>query len=81
MPRILLLLLNAIAFGFLIYSLVQIYQFHTPGRQRTIKLTAGIILLLLPVAILASFVRATPVYMLIYPLAIGAFVYLVRLPD
>lgn len=79
MPRLLLLLLNAFAFGFLLFTIVRIYQVAEPGNARTIKLVGGIILLLLPVAILANFIKPTPVYMLIYPLAIGAFVYLVRL--
>ena len=79
MPRILLLILNAFAFGFLLYGLVRIYQFEMPGMRKNIKLFAGIILLLAPVAIIAGLFRPTPVYMLIYPLGIGAFVFLARL--
>ncbi|MBL7849557.1 MAG: hypothetical protein JNN04_01555 [Cyclobacteriaceae bacterium] len=79
MPRILLLFLNAVAFGFLIYSLIRIYQVDVSGTTKTIKLIGGIVLLLLPVAMLANIIKPTPVYMFIYPLAIGAFVYLVRL--
>lgn len=81
MPRLLLLLLNAVAFGFLLYSLVRIYQFEVPGTRKTIKLVAGIILLLLPVTIIAGLMRPTPVYMLIYPLGIGAFIFLASLRD
>jgi hypothetical protein len=79
MPRILLLVLNTVAFGFLIFSMLRIYQTDQSGAPKTVKLIAGAVLLLLPVAILANFVKPTPVYMLIYPLAIGAFVYLARL--
>jgi hypothetical protein len=79
MPRILLLVLNATAFGFLIYSLVRIYQVEVGGNSRTIKLIGGVVLLLLPIAMLANFIKPTPVYMLIYPLAIGAFIFLIRL--
>lgn len=81
MPRILLLFLNAAAFGFLIYSLIRIYQVEVPGKARTIKLIGGIVLLLLPVAMLANIIKPTPVYTLIYPFAIGAFLYLIRLRD
>lgn len=81
MPRILLLLLNAVAFGFLLYGLVRLYQFDEPGTRKNVKLIAGIILLLAPVAIIAGFLRPTPVYMLIYPLGIGAFIFLARLRD
>lgn len=79
MPRILLLFLNAIAFGFLIYSLIRIYQVEEAGRTKTIKLIGGIVLLLLPAAMLANIIKPTPVYMLIYPLAIGAYIYLIRI--
>ncbi len=81
MPRLILLLLNAFAFGFLLYGIVRIYQLDSPGVSKTIKLTAGIILLLLPVTIFAGIIRPTPVYMLIYPFGIAAFIYLVRLRD
>jgi hypothetical protein len=81
MPRILLLLLNAVAFGFLLYGLVRIYQLDTPGLRKIIKLASGIILLLAPIAIIAGLFRPTPVYMLIYPLGIGAFIFLARLRD
>ncbi len=79
MPRLFLLLLNAVAFGFLLYGIVRIHELEPPGTSRILKLTAGIILLLLPVAMLAGFIRPTPVYLLIYPLGIAAFVFLVRL--
>lgn len=49
--------------------------------RKNVKLVAGIILLLAPVAIIAGLLRPTPVYMLIYPLGIGAFVFLARLRD
>ncbi len=81
MPRILLLFLNAAAFGFLIYSLIRIYQVEVSGNAKTIKLIGGIVLLLLPVAMLANIIKPTPVYTLIYPFAIGAFLYLIRLRD
>jgi len=81
MPRLLLLLLNAIAFGFLLYGIVRIHQLEMPGFSKVVKLTAGIVLLLLPVAMLAGFIRHTPVYMFIYPLGIAAFIILVRLRD
>lgn len=81
MPRLILLLLNAVAFGFLLYGLVRIFQFEAPGMGKNVKLTAGIILLLAPVAIIAGLFRPTPVYLLIYPLGIGAFIFLARLRD
>lgn len=73
--------LNAAAFGFLIFSLIRVYQTGVPGSARTAKLVSGVILLLLPVAILAGVIKPTPVYMLVYPLAIGAFIYLIRIRE
>lgn len=81
MPRILLLVLNAVAFGFLLFTLIRVYQTQAPGNTRMIRLVGGIILLVAPVAMLANIIKPTPVYLLVYPLAIGAFVYLVRLRD
>jgi hypothetical protein len=81
MPRLLLLVLNTAAFGFLIFSLIRIYQAGEAGTLRSIKLAGGIFLLLLPVTMLAGFIKPTLVYLVIYPLAIGVFVFLVRLRD
>lgn len=81
MPRVLLLLLNAIAFGFLIFSLLRIVQREQAGSGKTIKVIAGAILIILPAAVLAGFIRPTSVYLLIYPLAIAVFVFLSRLRD
>jgi hypothetical protein len=81
MPRLLLLFLNAAAFGFLIFILIRVYQTESAGTSRTAKLVGGVVLLLLPVAMMANIIKPTPVYMFIYPLAIGAFIYLVRLKN
>jgi len=72
------MLVNSIAFGFLIFHLVRIFQVEPSGSRKTIKLVAGIILILLPVTMLAGFIKPTAVYMLVYPIGIGAFIYLVR---
>ncbi len=81
MPRVLLLLLNAIAFGFLVFSLLRIAQREQAGSKKTIKVIAGVVLLVLPVSVIAGFVRPTPVYLLVYPLGIAAYVFLCRLSD
>lgn len=81
MPRIILLILNAAAFGFLIHRLLKIYEQAPPGTKKNIMLAAGIILLLLPVTMIMGFIKPTPVYMIVYPIGIGVFVYLVRLRD
>lgn len=81
MPRLILMLVNSIAFGFLIYHLVRIIQVVPTGTKKTLTLAAGIILILLPVVMLVGFVKPTAVYMLVYPIGIGAFIYMVRIQD
>jgi len=75
------MLVNSIAFGFLIYHLVRIIQLAPTGAKKTLTLIAGSILILLPVVMLAGFVKPTAVYMLVYPIGIGAFIYMVRIQE
>ncbi|MBL7864366.1 MAG: hypothetical protein JNK10_05800 [Cyclobacteriaceae bacterium] len=81
MYRIVLLLLNAVAFGFLIHRLLKIYQWTPSGPKKNVVMAAGIILLLLPATMIFGFIKPTPVYMIVYPIGIGLFVYLFRLQD
>jgi len=79
MPRIILLFLNAAAIGFLIHRLLRIYEQVPSGTKKNVMLASGIILLLLPVTMVIGFIQPTPVYMIVYPIGIGMFIYLVRL--
>jgi hypothetical protein len=74
--RILLLGFSAAVFTFLIYRLLQIYRSAHP--QRSMQLTIGIILLLLPSIVIVGFIKPTWHYLLFYPVAISLFLYLVR---
>lgn len=79
MLRYLILILNAAAFGYLIFSIIRIYQAGETGSLKWVKLIGGIILMLLPLTMIAGFIKPTPVYLAIYPFAIAVFVYLVRI--
>lgn len=81
MYRILLLILNAVAFAFLVHRLLKIYAQAPKSLKKNVAMTAGIILLLLPVTMIFGFIKPTPVYLAVYPIGIGLFVYLFRLQD
>lgn len=77
--RILLLAFNVAVITFLIYRLLQIYE-SAYARKGWILL-AGILLLLVPIAIIVGILRPTPAYLLIYPVAISLFLYLIKSVD
>ena len=81
MYRVILLVLNAIAAGFLIHRLLKIYDQYMYGPKKRIVLAAGVILLLLPVTMIFGFIHSTSVYLVVYPIGIFFFVYLFRLED
>ena len=81
MYRIFLLVLNAIAVGFLIYRLLKIYDQLMYGPKKRIVLAGGILLLLLPVTMIFGFLKPTPVYLVVYPIGIFFFVYMFRLEE
>jgi 4-amino-4-deoxy-L-arabinose transferase-like glycosyltransferase len=74
--RILLVAFNAAIITYLVYRLVQIYRSASPYKVTI--LIAGIVLLLLPIMVLIGFIKPTVIYVLIYPIAISAFIYLIK---
>jgi hypothetical protein len=74
--RILLLAFNVAIVTYLIYRILQIYRSN--DSQKGWKIGIGILLLLVPVTMLAGIVRPTPVYLLLYPVAISFHLYLIR---
>ncbi len=74
--RFLLLAFNAAVITFLIYRLLQVYRTNH-DRKFWIILT-GILLLLLPVTMLIGFIKPTAVYILLYPVAISLYLYLIK---
>jgi phosphatidylserine synthase len=76
MIRILIMLFNVAVVGLLIYHLIRLESLNLEhSRKRTILIT-GIVLLLLPVAILLRVIPFTTLYFLIYPLGIALFIWL-----
>lgn len=74
--RVFLILYSVAAFTFVIYRLIQIGKTDNP--HKTVILVTGIILLILPAATLFNFVRPTWHYVLIYPVALSLFLYMVK---
>lgn len=74
--RILLVAFNTAIITYLVYRLVQIYR--SASSYKAIILIAGIVLLLLPITVLIGFIKPTVIYVLIYPIAIGSFIFLIK---
>ncbi len=77
--RVLLVAFNAAIITYLVYRLVQIYR--SVCANKAIIFAGGMILLLLPITVLVGFIKPTAIYVLIYPLAVAAFIYLIKSED
>ena len=74
--RVFLLAFNVAVLTYLIYRLLQIYRSNT--EQKGWKIGIGIFLIVLPATMLMGFVRPSPLYLFLYPVAISLHLYLVR---
>ncbi len=74
--RILLLAFNVAVVTYLIYRLLQIYK--SDEDQKNWKIAIGIFLLLVPITMLFGFIKPTPIYLFLYPVAISLHIYLIR---
>jgi len=79
--RFLLLALNATAVGFLISRILRVYDSGVAPQRKRIVVAGGVILLLLPVTMIFGFLKPTPAYLVMYPVAIFFFIYMFRLPE
>jgi chromate transport protein ChrA len=74
--RILLLAFNVGIVAYLIYRILQIQQTNNPNKTWIILIS--IFLLFLPATMLMGLIRPSAVYLLLYPVAIGVHLYLIR---
>lgn len=79
MIRFIVLAFNVAAVAFLIYSLLEVIREPLSKQKKAVIITAGIILLILPFALLIRIIPPSMLYFFIYPLAVSLFVYLIRL--
>ncbi len=74
--RIFLLAFNVAVVTYLLYRLLQIYKSNSPNKGWIIGI--GIFLLLIPATMLMGFLKPSPVYLFLYPVAISLHLYLIR---
>jgi hypothetical protein len=76
--RLLVVVFNVGVVGFLIFEMLRVAKEPVKSSQKTLILIGGIILLLAPLGMFIGFFRPALQYFLIYPLAIGLFLYLAK---
>jgi uncharacterized membrane-anchored protein len=74
--RLLLLAFNVAVVTYLVYRLLQLYRSDTD--QKGWKIGIGIFLLLVPTVMLFGFIKPSPLYLFLYPVAVSLHLYLVR---
>jgi hypothetical protein len=76
--RFLVIAFNVAVVTYLIYRLLQILKEPISISRKAIIVTAGVLLLLTPFSMFFGIMRPTVQYLLIYPIAVSLFLYLVR---
>jgi hypothetical protein len=74
--RVLLIAFNVALITYLVYRLMQVYRSYRVNKGWILAI--GIFLLLLPTTILMGFVKVSAIYVLVYPVAIGFFLYFIK---
>ena len=74
--RFLLLVFNVAVVGFLVYRMLEVARQPMERSKKVLIMVGGILLLLAPFGMFLRIFLPTPQYFLIYPLAIGLFIYL-----
>ena len=76
MIRVLLAAFNVAIVTLLVYRLLQIYRSYSANKSWILGI--GIFLILLPSIMLLGFIRPSMIYVLIYPVAIGLFLFFIK---
>lgn len=76
--RFLVLLFNVVVITLLVYNMIQLYKRDMPASKKNVIWLAGGILLIVPLAIIFRIIPFSMVYLLIYPVAVSFFIYLIR---
>ena len=76
MIRVLLAAFNVVIVTLLVYRLVQVYRSYSTNKSWILSI--GIFLILLPSVMLLGFIRPSMIYILIYPVAIGLFLFFIK---
>jgi glycopeptide antibiotics resistance protein len=78
LARILLVAFNVAIIGFLIYRMFEFSKRTVSTSKKATFIIGGIVLLLIPFGILLRFFAPSAAYLVIYPVAIGLFLYLTK---
>ena len=76
--RILILFFNVAVITFLVYRMFEVAKQDIPKKKKAVIITAGILLLFIPVAFIIRIIPLTPSFLLMYPVAVSFFIYLIR---
>lgn len=76
--RFLVLAFNVAVIGFLIYRLLTLAKVPMEAQKKAAIVAGGILLLVAPIAVFIGFVPPSLSYLLIYPLIISIYLYMIR---
>lgn len=76
--RFLVLLFNVVVITLLVYRMLQLNKIALPQFKKRIIWVAGTILLVVPLAIIFRILPFSMSYLLIYPIAVSLFLYLIK---
>lgn len=76
--RFLVLLFNVVVITLLVYNMINLQKRDMPTAKKRVIWLAGGILLIVPLAIIFRIVPFSMVYLLVYPVAVSFFIYLIR---
>jgi len=76
--RFLVLLFNVAVVTFLIYRMFNVARQPIPKTKKAVILTVGIFLLIVPFSFFFRIIPLSMSYLLIYPVAVSLFIYLIR---
>jgi hypothetical protein len=76
--RFLVLLFNVVVITLLVYNMIQLYKRDMPSAKKRVIWFAGGVLLIVPLAIIFRIIPFSMVYLLVYPVAVSFFIYLIR---
>ena len=76
--RFLVLLFNVVVITLLVYRMLQLNKESIPQSKKRIIWVAGAFLLIVPLAIIFRIVPFSMTYLLVYPVAVSLFIYMIR---
>jgi hypothetical protein len=74
--RVLLIAFNVALITYMVYRLMEVYRSCSSNKGWILAI--GIFLLLLPTTILMGFIKISAIYVLVYPVAMGLFLYFIK---